>query len=59
MALFNFNDDKSRRQIDKANNNRLPGAFTQNIANLEAYRRKAGRLRDARGEWELAESIQT
>ena len=56
MALFRFHDDKSRRQIDKARNFRNDTSIL-NAQNLENYRRKANRLIDARGEWELAESI--
>ena len=58
MGVFNFNDEKSRKQIGVAIKHRN-NTKTQNAQNLEAYHRKAGRLIDGRGEWEVAESIQT
>jgi hypothetical protein len=56
MALFNFNDDKSRRQIDKANNFRN-NTDTLNAQNLEAYQRKMTGLADSRREWEVEDSV--
>jgi hypothetical protein len=56
MALFNFNDEKSRRQIDKANNFRN-NTNTLNAQNLEAYQRKMTRLADSRREWEVEDSV--
>ena len=55
---FKFNDDKSRRQIDKFRNRRNNTSWI-NDCNLEEYRRNASRIRDLRGEWELSESIIT
>lgn len=55
---FKFHDDKSRRQIDKFRNHRNNTSWINDL-NLEEYRRKANRLRDLRGEWELSESIVT
>lgn len=56
MALFNFNDDKSRRQIDKANNYRN-NTRRQNAFNLEEYQRKMTGLADSRREWEVEDNL--
>ena len=54
MSLFKFNDDKSRKQIDKAKCRGLwNDTGQQNADNLVAYQRKVARLVDSRNEWEL------